>query len=95
MLLHVIHSVKRRVCEGRRSTVECLRKLMIKNDQIGLRVPSELKRALIQIARKEGRSLAQVCEILLRNGVLLYDEEGQKGLHRFIPRPKKDRHEPL
>ena len=86
MLVHAIYSVKRRVCEGRRSTVECLRKLMIKNDQIGLRVPAELKRALIQIAKKEGRSLAQVCEILLRHGVRLYDEEGQKGLQRFISR---------
>jgi len=51
-----------------------------------LRVPAELKRALIQIAKKEGRSLAQVCEILLRHGVRLYDEEGQKGLQRFISR---------
>lgn len=66
--------------------VECLRKRMIKNERIGLRVSAELKRALIQIAKKEGRSLAQVCEILLRHGVRLYDEEGQKGLQRFISR---------
>lgn len=83
--------VKRRVCEGSVSTVESLRKLMRKNERIGLRVTAELKRALIQIAKKEGRSLAQVCEILLRNGVLLYDEEGHKGLQRFIARQKKDR----
>ncbi|PYU34254.1 MAG: hypothetical protein DMG31_06615 [Acidobacteria bacterium] len=41
---------------------------MTKDDRIGVRVPAELKKALIQIAKKEGRSLAQVCEILLKEG---------------------------
>lgn len=63
---------------------------MRKSDQIGLRVPPELKRALLQIARKEGRSLAQVCEILLKGGALLYAEEGPKYLQRLISHQKKD-----
>ena len=56
-----------------------------KDERIGIRVPSETKHSLIQIARKEGRSLAQVCEILLRAGIHSYEKEGAKYLHRFIP----------
>ena len=37
-----------------------------KDERIGFRVPSEIKVALLQIAKKEGRSLAQVCELLLQ-----------------------------
>lgn len=63
---------------------------MRKEDRIGLRVPTELKRALAQIAKNEGRSLAQVCEILLRGGVYLYREEGSKYLQRLLSREKKE-----
>lgn len=62
---------------------------MRKEDRIGLRVPAELKRTLIQIAKNEGRSLAQVCEIFLRGGVSLYKEEGSKYLQRLLSREKK------
>jgi hypothetical protein len=63
---------------------------MRKTDQIGFRVPPELKRALLQIAKKEGRSLAQVCEILLVGGVSLYGKEGSKYLQRLLSQQKKD-----
>ena len=63
---------------------------MRKEDRIGLRVPTELKRALVQIAKNEGRSLAQVCEMLLRGGVHLYKEEGSKYLQRVLSREKKE-----
>jgi hypothetical protein len=63
---------------------------MKKEDRIGLRVPADLKKALIQIARSEGRSLAQVCEIFLRGATFLYKEEGTKYLQRIIARLKKD-----
>ncbi len=63
---------------------------MRKEDRIGFRVPAELKRALVQIAKNEGRSLAQVCEILLRGGVSLYREEGPKYLQRLVSRQKKE-----
>jgi hypothetical protein len=62
---------------------------MKKEDRIGLRVPAELKRTLTQIAKNEGRSLAQVCEILLRGGASLYAEEGPKYLQRLLSRQKK------
>jgi hypothetical protein len=63
---------------------------MRKSDQIGLRVPPELKRALLQIAKKEGRSLAQVCEIFLKGGVLLYAKDGSKYLQHLLSYEKKD-----
>ena len=63
---------------------------MRKSDRIGLRVPAELKRALLQIAKKEGRSLARVCEILLTGGVLLYADEGPKYIQRLLSHQRKD-----
>ena len=45
---------------------------------------------LVQIAKNEGRSLAQVCEILLRGGVSLYKEEGPRYLQRLVSRQKKE-----
>jgi hypothetical protein len=60
-----------------------------KNERIGFRVASEIKVALSQIAKKEGRSLAQVCELLLRGGIHEYEREGSRYLHRFVERPKE------
>src|ERR1700693_2301235 len=56
-----------------------------KDERIGIRVPSETKHSLLQIARKEGRSLSQVCEIFLRAEIHSYEKKGTKYLHRFIP----------
>jgi CopG antitoxin of type II toxin-antitoxin system len=63
---------------------------MRKDDRIGVRVPRELKKTLIQIAKKEGRSLAQLCEILLREGASTYEEEGPKYLQRSLSRQNKE-----
>ena len=63
---------------------------MRKAEQIGLRVPADLKKALIQIAKSENRSLAQVCEILLRNGVLSYKEEGPKYFQRILAKQREE-----
>ncbi len=62
---------------------------MKKDERIGFRLPAELKRTLTQIAKKEGRSLAQVCEIFLRGGISSYQKEGTKYLQRFLSRRKK------
>ena len=48
----------------------------------------ELKKALIQIAKTEDRSLAQICEIFLKDGVLSYKEGGAKFLQRLRSRHK-------
>ena len=60
-----------------------------KNERIGFRVSSEVKTALLQIARKEGRSLAQVCELFLKGGINEYEKEGSSYLHRVLIRPKE------
>jgi hypothetical protein len=59
-----------------------------KDERIGLRVSGEVKNALAQIARKEGRSLAQVCELFLRGGISEYEREGSTYLHRLLLRAK-------
>jgi len=48
---------------------------MNKNERIGFRIPAELKKALAQVARAEGRSLAQVCEVFLRTGISSYQKK--------------------
>jgi hypothetical protein len=60
-----------------------------KDERIGFRVSKEIKAALSQIAKKEGRSLAQVCELLLRGGIREYDREGSRYLHRFVEKPRE------
>jgi hypothetical protein len=60
-----------------------------KDERIGFRVPGEIKAALLHIARKEGRSLAQICELLLRGGIIEYEKEGSGYLHRLLIRPKE------
>jgi hypothetical protein len=63
---------------------------MTKDERIGIRVSAELKKALLQIATKEGRSLAQLCEILLRGAAASYKEEGHSYLQRLLSRQKRD-----
>jgi hypothetical protein len=60
-----------------------------KDERIGFRVASVVKVALSQIAKKEGRSLAQVCELLLRGGIHEYEREGSKYLQRLVARPRE------
>ena len=60
-----------------------------KDERIGFRVSGEIKVALLKIAKKEGRSLAQVCELLLRGGIHEYEREGSRYLHRFVERLKE------
>ena len=63
---------------------------MTKDETIGIRVPAELKKTLIQIAKKEGRSLAQLCEILLRGSAASYRDEGPVYLQRLLSYQKKE-----
>ncbi len=63
---------------------------MTKDERIGIRVTADLKKALLQIATKEGRSLAQLCEILLRGAAASYKEEGHAYLQRVLSRQKKE-----
>jgi hypothetical protein len=69
--------------------LESPHRMTVKDERIGLRVSSEMKVALLQIAKKEGRSLAQVCEMLLRGGIHEYEKDGSRYLHRFVERPQE------
>ena len=59
---------------------------MKKDAKIGFRIPSELKRELAQIAKTEGRSLAQVCEVFLRAGTSSYKRQGSSYMKAFVHR---------
>ena len=59
-----------------------------KDERIGVRVPGEVKGALLSIAKKEGRSLAQICELLLRAGINEYESEGPDFLRRVLLRSR-------
>lgn len=60
-----------------------------KNERIGFRVSGDVKAALSQIAKKEGRSLAQICELFLRGGIHEYEREGSRYLQLLVARPKE------
>jgi hypothetical protein len=77
------------ICELLLNGLESAQVMTAKDERIGFRVSSEIKGALLQIAKKEGRSLAQVCELLLRGGIHDYEREGSRYLHRFVERPKE------
>ena len=68
---------------------------MKKEDRIGIRISVDLKKSLAQIAKNEDRSLAQVCEIFLRAGVLTYKEDGAKFFQRLLARHQKGIHEAI
>jgi hypothetical protein len=77
------------ICEVLMKGLESAQVMTAKDERIGFRIPSEVKDALLQIAKKEGRSLAQVCELLLRGGIHEYEREGTRYLHRLVARPKE------
>jgi len=60
-----------------------------KEERIGFRVSGEVKTALLQIARKEGRSVAQICELFLRGGISEYEKDGSAYLHRQLAKSKE------
>ena len=63
---------------------------MRKNSALSFRVPGELKTEVETVAKKEGRSTAQVCEALIRGGLENYRKEGTKYLQRLVSRTKSE-----
>jgi hypothetical protein len=61
-----------------------------KNEQIGFRIPAALKKELQDVARREGRTLSQVCEMFLAGGLETYRKEGAKYFQRLVSRQKKE-----
>ena len=63
-----------------------------KNEQIGFRLSENLKRELHEIAKREGRTLSQICEIFVAGGLESYRKEGPKYVQRLVSRRKKEEH---
>jgi len=57
---------------------------------LGIRINPELKKALEQVADAEERSVAQICELLLRTGIDGYKKNGTKYLQRSMSHQKKE-----
>ena len=52
------------------------------------RVTPELRRDIQQIADEEQRTITQVCEMLLHEGVEAYKKEGPKYIQRLVAKQK-------
>ena len=76
-------AVKRIV--GRAHAFPYNRTQMRKDAPLAFRIPADLKKKLLKLARQEARSLSQICEMLLKIGVEEYDKDGHKYLHRVFP----------
>jgi predicted DNA-binding protein len=60
-----------------------------KDEHIGLRLPTNLKKELQELGKREGRTLSQICEMFLCGGLENYEKEGSRYLQRLISQQKK------
>ena len=61
---------------------------MSKSDFLALRVNSDLKREIQQIADDEQRNISQICEMFLHEGVEAYKKDGSKFMQRLVAKQK-------
>ena len=61
-----------------------------KDQQIGFRVSAALKRELQEVAKREARTLSQICEFFVARSLEAYKREGSKYLQRFLSRQRKE-----
>lgn len=57
---------------------------MTKDSRITFRVASGIKKNLELIAKKENRSVAQICETFLRAGISAYTKSGTRYLAKVM-----------
>jgi hypothetical protein len=55
---------------------------------LAFRVSPELKNEIQAVASAEARSISQVCELLLSEGVQTYKKEGPKFIQRLVAKQK-------
>jgi hypothetical protein len=55
---------------------------------LAFRVSPEVKNEIQEIANSEARSISQVCELLLSEGVQTYKKEGPKYMQRLVAKQK-------
>jgi hypothetical protein len=61
---------------------------MRKDTALSVRIPGRLKTQLEHVARKESRTLSQICEALLSGGLEAYKTEGSTYLQRLLAPPR-------
>lgn len=59
-----------------------------KKEFVAFRVSPSLKDELQKIADAEARSISQICELLLGDGVDAYKKEGPKFIQRLVAKQK-------
>ncbi len=59
-----------------------------KRDFLAFRVSPDLKNEIQEIAASEARSISQICELLLVEGVEAYKKEGAKFMQRLVAKQK-------
>jgi len=59
---------------------------MVKNARLTLRMDRDLRIGIEEIAAREGRSVTQVCDALLKAGVEAYSKQGGKFLQKYTAR---------
>jgi hypothetical protein len=55
---------------------------------LAFRVSPDLKIEIQRIANSEARSISQVCELLLSEGVQTYNKDGPKFIQRLVAKQK-------
>jgi hypothetical protein len=55
---------------------------------LAFRVLPDLKNEIQEIANTEARSISQICELLLSEGVQTYKKEGPKFMRRLVAKQK-------
>jgi len=55
---------------------------------LAFRIPPELKNEIQKIADSEARSISQVCELLLAEGVEAYKKDGPRFMQRLVAKQK-------
>jgi hypothetical protein len=61
---------------------------MTKDTRLTFRVEDSLKRKIEEVAAREGRSAAQICEAFLRTGLEQYSRRGSKTIQRHLGRQR-------
>jgi len=64
---------------------------MLKDAPLAFRIPADLKKSLQEVAKREARSISQVCELFLRIGVEAYRKEGPEFLQQFLSSQQETR----
>ena len=65
--------------------------VVTKKDFLAFRIPPELKNEIQKIADGEARSISQVCELLLAEGVEAYKRDGPRFMQRLVAKHKASR----